>query len=603
MKVALLEIENFRGIRSGKVVFGDHSVLVGPNDCGKTTIVEALALVLGRDRLVRSLTEHDFFGSDPAANDRIKIVATVVGFETENAADYPDWFRDGRGVPLWFDPTMKGVVAERMNDIQTLACQIIFSARFDREALTVETARHFADADDIDVFVDESFVSVPPKLIREIGLFIMPASRTWDRMLSFSSELFRRVVRSADGMPSDTVLEERNRLRDPEKKLEEDARFKPIVEAVNDEMSRLGFGASALQLRLTMTDSISVLEVMSPHFSNATDMPVPSKRQGNGLISLQSLFLLLHFAQKRIEEGGSFIMALEEPELHLPPSVQRRILTRLQALSTQTIVTTHSPLISAYSEPTSLQIVRNSAGTIDAKPLLEAPLAADAPNGIRKLYQINRIETVAAMMSECVLVPEGRFDFEWLDLLLRVVELGDGSEINCSFGSQLGIVPTHDSSVEVTCASLKAHPNIVALVDGDAAGYGYSTALIRAQTCAVVLRWPDGWMIEDVVAWIIQVDEAAILASLNADLANAPGDLATLIGRLKTKRSAAEPNGLKDDRIAHETIANALAHCATCRNRAARLLQGIADAASGKATACFARQNGGQEVPIMVFVP
>lgn len=605
MEIALLEIENFRGIRSGKVVFRDHSVLIGPNNSGKTTVIEALALVLGRDRLVRSLTEHDFFGSDPAANDRIKIVATVTGFGTENAADHPDWFRDGRGVPLWFDPTMERVVAEPTNHAQILACQIIFSARFDRDSLEVETARHFADADDIDVFADETFVAVPPKLIREIGLFIMPASRTWDRMLSFSSELFRRVVRSADGMPSDTVLEERDRLRVPEKKLEEDARFKPIVDAVNDEMSRLmGYGTSALQLRLTTTDSVSVLEAMSPHFSNFTDLPVPSKRQGNGLISLQSLFLLLHFAQKRIEDGGSFIMALEEPELHLPPSVQRQILARLQTLSTQTIVTTHSPLISAYSEPTSLLIVRNSAGTLDAKPLLKAPLAADASNGVRKLYQINRIETAAAMMSDRVVVPEGRFDFEWLDLLLRVVDLGDGGEINCSFGRQVGVIPTHDSGVEVTCASLgRAHPNIVALVDGDAAGHGYSTALVQAQTCAVVLRWPDGWTIEDVVAWTIQVDEAAVLADLNADLANAPGDLATLIGWLKVKRSGAEPNGLKDDRIAHETIANALARRASCRNRAAQILQGIADAASGKATARFARQNEGQAVPIMVLVP
>lgn len=604
MRIALLEIENFRGIRSGKVVFGNHSVLIGPNNSGKTTVVEALALVLGRDRLVRSLTEHDFFGSDPAANDRIKIVATVIGFVTEDPADHPDWFRDGRGVPYWFDPATEGVVPERANDTQTLACQIIFSARFDRDSLEVETARHFADADNIDVFGEESFVSVSPKLIRELGLFIMPASRTWDRMLSFSSELFRRVVRSADGMPSDTVLEERDRLRDPENKLDEDPRFKPIVDAVNDEMSRLmGDGVSELRLRLTSTDSVGVLEAIAPHFSNAANLPVPSKRQGNGLISLQSLFLLLHFAQKRIEEGGSFMMALEEPELHLPPNVQRRILARLQALSTQTIVTTHSPLISAYCEPTSLLIVRNDVGSFYARPLLRAPLAANVSNGLRKLFQINRIETAAAMMSDRVLVPEGRFDFEWLDLLLRVVELGDGGDINCSFGSHVGVIPTHDSCVEVTCASLScAHPHVIALVDGDPAGHDYSAALVEAHTCGAILRWPDGWTIEDAIAWIIQADEAAVLAILNAELSTAPVDLETLIIRLKAKRSGVEPNGLKDDRIAHETIANVMASRAACRNRAAQILQGIADVAYEKPSERFVRQNQGQAVPIMVFM-
>lgn len=605
MKIALLEIQNFRGIREGKVVFGDHSVIIGPNNSGKTTIIEALALVLGRDRLVRSLTEHDFFGSDPGPNDRIKIIATIVGFGTDDPADHPDWFRDGRGVPLWFDPGTEAVTPERGNDDELLSCQIIFSARFDRDSLEVETARHFNDDDDIDVFSDDGFVSVPPKLIRDIGLFIMPASRTWDRMLSFSSELFRRVVRSADGMPSDTVLEERDRLREPQNMLEEDDRFKPIVDAVNDEMSRLlGSDVSALKLRLTTTDSIGVLEAISPHFANATDIAVPSKRQGNGLISLQSLFLLLHFAQKRIEEGGSFIMSLEEPELHLPPSVQRRILARLQALSTQTIVTTHSPLISAYSEPASLLIARNMAGSLEAKPLLKAPLAANASNGVRKLYQINRVETVAAMMSDCVLVPEGRFDYEWLDLLLRIVELGDGGEINCSYGSHVGVIPTHDACVEVTCASLaKAHPNIVALVDGDGAGQGYANALVQAQTCTAILRWPDGWTMEDVVGWVIDGEEAAVLGNLNVNLPNAPGDLNTLIGWLKSKRSAEQPNGLKDDRVAHETIANAMARRANCRNRAASVLQGVADIACAKATPRFVGQDDGQAIPVMVFVP
>ena len=72
MQVALLQIENFRGIKTGRVQFRDHAVLIGPNNSGKTTIIEALALVLGRDRLIRNLTEHDFFGSDPQADSKIE---------------------------------------------------------------------------------------------------------------------------------------------------------------------------------------------------------------------------------------------------------------------------------------------------------------------------------------------------------------------------------------------------------------------------------------------------------------------------------------------------------------------------------------------------
>jgi len=190
VKVALLSIENFRGIRSGKVQFRDHVVLVGPNNSGKTTIIEALALVLGRDRLVRDLTEHDFFGSNPETADRIRIIVTITGFGSDDFTAFPEWFRDGRGVPVWFDPEAGEVLLERERDDQMLACQIAFAARFDRESLEAETARYFYDGDE-DPFAEERFVSVPAKLIREIGLFLIPASRSWDRMLSFNSELFR----------------------------------------------------------------------------------------------------------------------------------------------------------------------------------------------------------------------------------------------------------------------------------------------------------------------------------------------------------------------------------------------------------------------------
>jgi putative ATP-dependent endonuclease of OLD family len=195
MKVSLLKIENFRGIRSGTVQLRDHTVLIGPNNSGKTTVIEALALVLGRDRLIRTLTEHDFAGSDPQPADRIKIVATVIGFAPEDFTAHPDWFREGRGVPAWFDPERDEVLPEKTHERQALACQIAFVARFDRESLEVETARYLLDDPDVDIFAEESFVPVPARLIRELGFFLIPASRSWDRMLSFGSELFRRVIR------------------------------------------------------------------------------------------------------------------------------------------------------------------------------------------------------------------------------------------------------------------------------------------------------------------------------------------------------------------------------------------------------------------------
>jgi putative ATP-dependent endonuclease of OLD family len=55
MKVAKLHIENFRGIKESTLLFLDHVVLIGDNNVGKSTVFEALDLVLGRTayRVVR----------------------------------------------------------------------------------------------------------------------------------------------------------------------------------------------------------------------------------------------------------------------------------------------------------------------------------------------------------------------------------------------------------------------------------------------------------------------------------------------------------------------------------------------------------------------
>lgn len=238
MQIVELCIENFRGIRTARVRFGQHTVFVGPNNCGKTTMIEALALLFGRDRMVRPLTEHDFFGGDPQPADRIRLVATIIGFEGDDPAEHSEWFRDDRGVPKWWNPTAGIVSATRDDPSWPLACQIGFCARFDRSELEVETVRYFHDDDTIgDLFLDEAHIRVSGRLIRDIGFFLVPASRTWDRVVSFGSELFRRVVASAGAQPAESVLGERDRLRAPAQPLEADPGLAPIVTELNSELA------------------------------------------------------------------------------------------------------------------------------------------------------------------------------------------------------------------------------------------------------------------------------------------------------------------------------------------------------------------------------
>lgn len=89
MKIYSVSIKNFRGIRSAHLVLPDHAVLIGDNNTGKSTVLEAIDLVLGPDRLNRRppVDEHDFYqglylAKVPQPNEENEI-ASVVGIDTE----------------------------------------------------------------------------------------------------------------------------------------------------------------------------------------------------------------------------------------------------------------------------------------------------------------------------------------------------------------------------------------------------------------------------------------------------------------------------------------------------------------------------------------
>jgi predicted ATPase len=604
MRLAQLRIKNFRGIQEGTVQFNAHTVLVGPNNCGKTTVIEALALLFGRDRMVRPLTEHDFFGSDPQPQDRIKLVATIVGFEGNDPAQHLDWFRDDRGVVKWWNPATRAVEPERANEDWQLACQVAFAARFDRPSLEVETIRYFHDDDTVaDVFGDEeTYAPLPSRLIRDIGFFLVPASRTWDRTVTFGSELFRRVVAAGAGQPFESVLDERDRLRDPSSKLEEDAHLAPIVTRLNDELRGFFRMSPTLHLRVTATDSDSLLEAVVSHYAHGTAAsPLPARRHGSGLLSLQHLLLLFEFGRLRAEAHEGFWMALEEPELHVPPALQRRLVHRIQALSSQTFVSTHSPMVAALADPAGVAVLRNENGVLTSVPLLATSLASQA-NSVRKLFQVNRVETISALMHEFVLVPEGRTDFEWLGMLVRAVDLhqGWGSDEVSRFDSFVGVIPTQDGSTVLTVAALEPlHPRIVAMVDGDGAGIGYAQELVAAgaPNSGTIIRWPDGQMFEDIIGWIIEADATSCLGAI--DIHPASTTVADLVGRLKSKDR--QNGGLKTDTSSYEAIAGAIAENEHCRSRARELLNAMAGVVRGVPNARFAADPVVQSA--LVFQP
>ncbi len=559
MWIARLRVQGFRGIVDGAFLLHPHTAVIGPNGCGKSSLIDALSLVFGRAKMVRTLTEHDFTGSSPQPSDRIRIVATITGFPTDDPEDHTHWFRMGRGVPKWLDPD--GTLHASSAAGRHLAVQVGLAARFDHGELTVETKRYFHDDDDDDAdpFIDDNPVeSVPAALVNEVGYFVLPARRSWDAVASFASDLFRRTVSNAAGIPASRILAQRDELRSPAGPIESSPELAGLVSSINDQLARLLVDQPQFLLRITTGDSEGVLQALLPHYKTAAGT-LPASRHGSGLVSLQTLLLLLEVGRARKQKGLSFILALEEPELHLAPGLQVRLLAEAAQLADQTICTTHSPRVAAMREPTDVFLMSKAAGSAIAVPFLERPLPQGASNNERKLFLQNRARVLEALMHPFVLVPEGRFETEWM---ARISDVGEAKQTQPPFTAVFGVAPTENSSVAFTAAHLRRMRNgIIAIVDGDKAGDGYVTDLQKsARPPDGVVQWPQDWTIEDVVGWILAQSPPRVLTEISIDLGGGwtLSSVADLVAALKTGNVKGQAPGLKEDVLAHDIIMLAL---------------------------------------------
>ena len=593
MRLLALSLRGFRGVQEADLHFGQHDVLVGPNGAGKSTIIDALSLVFGRTRLVRDLTEHDFYGSRPEATSRIRIVATLAGFDGDDPERNDTWFREGRAVPKWWNSSTGQIEPEPGDHFETLCAQVAFAARFDLEELVVESIRYFHDDDDVeDPFLDDAVQPIPVRLFDDIGYYVLPARRTWEAAASFASELFRKTVATVGGIPAKTILQERDRLRAPATPLEEAAGLSQLVTHINRQLAELLPDAPRFQLRLTATDSESLLRALVPHYVGSDGIPLPVGRHGMGLLSLQTFILLLELGRQRVRMGKPFLFAMEEPELHIPPGMQRRLISQAVSIAEQTICTTHSPRVAAYYRAISVQILGRNPARLAATPMLPEPLDGSATNARRKLFLDDRARLLEALMHHSVLIPEGRSEYEWFRLLSDVLETGDialtaAHSDTPAFGTVIGVVPTHDGAVaEVYDALRTLRRGLVPLVDGDDAGAEKIDEVHGSDPMPeLILRWRDGWTIENAIGWILKGDEDAALAELQVRIDREFESIDDLVGLFKVDTGRGR---LKTDYLAYEEVASVIGSLSGCRTRATVLLEAVTLATLGRAEACDA---------------
>jgi putative ATP-dependent endonuclease of OLD family len=431
VKVVQLKIENFRGIESAVLKFDGHALLVGSNNVGKSTICEALDLVLGPDRLNRipPIEEYDFYNgkylkpADKEGDEPVPIQLRVEALLIELCPEVEK--RCGRHLEFWH------VTEKRLLSTGEVAVAVPGTSI---PCLRLETVGHYDPAED--EFTAETVYTHSPDAMegekdavrREIkrlfGFLYLRALRTGTRALSLERgsllDTLLRLQKVRTGLWEHAIA--RLRALDIEKDAVE---LEPVLTAIEERLSSYVSASKAgrkTKLFVSQLMREHLRKTMAFFLAMREDQePVPFQQAGTGTLNTLVLALLSFIAELKPD---SVIFAMEEPEIAVQPHTQRRIADYLLFNTKQAFVTSHSPyVIERFTPDTTFLLTRAPGGGG-----LESMCVADATGLKENDYKRHARRGLSeCMLGKGVIIVEGATEFHALPVLARCLEAQDAT--------------------------------------------------------------------------------------------------------------------------------------------------------------------------------
>lgn len=431
MKIARLTIKNFRGIRYASLLLPDHCVLIGDNNTGKSTVLEAIDLALGPDRLSRRppVDEHDFFhgrylpgqeydlalpegtqlapgvvalddidteeNPESEKKPKIEVEVLVTDLNDEQRAffgDYIEWW-DKKSDALYDKAEPSGI------DTSTIfaALRVTFIGQYDTDEDDFKGETFYTRS-----LTEGTLDSFRKKEKQKCGFLYLRSIRTGSRALSLEhGSLLDIILRLKELRPriwEDTLshLQKYNVASDPA------LGISGVLESVSASLKKYvpkEWGVDP-HLKVSTLTREHLRKVITAFIATGDEEhAAPFYRQGTGTINMLVLALLSQIAEGK----QNVVFAMEEPETAIPPYAQKRIVHEVRQLSAQALFTSHSPyVLEEFDLDETVVLHRNSNGVLGQRKVA-------LPDSVKhKRYrQEFRTRFCEGLLSRRVLLAEG----------------------------------------------------------------------------------------------------------------------------------------------------------------------------------------------------
>lgn len=521
MKILQMKVQNFRGIRNLCWTPGQHNVLIGQINSGKSTLLNAIGLVLDPDvgRRPQPITESDFIGMNvmedgkPVSIDIEIVLGDMTEIEEREFLEYLEpW--DRQTTRLLTEGPDASVYEDK--ERYSFAMRMAFRARFDPTEDAIQPVWHYPKFSYLTNDLD--FRPCPRADREKVGFFLIPAEREAKHALSFTRHSALDKALRAEGVSLDTqlkgIVEE---VRGKGLLLFGNPGFSDLISSVERQVSALlpleASGKRPLFFDLSTMGHYDLMNILRAYIALADqDKPYPVSSQGTGTRQILVLSALRVLSSRRQRT----IIALEEPETGLHPHMQKALLRDLMGTAQQTLVTTHSVHVAQTVNPESIYTVKNDSGSVSlVSAAVPKDLGEDTIRAVARVRNQSPGEVLNALFGPWILLVEGQGDREALPTLLR--RLNSESPGKYVDPDRLGVTV-------IECLSKTNMPKVApyygrhlqkrvcALLDGDKKDEG-TLENTRTQ-CDAVFCWPDRHAMEKIL--LLQASESTLSGFVNA---------------------------------------------------------------------------------------
>lgn len=378
MRLSRILIHNFRNFRAMDLPLAGNAVIVGENKIGKTNLLHAIRLVLDPSLpdSARQLRDEDFWDGLPRPLTRTtKIVIAV------DLTDFED------------DENQVAMLAEHLVEAEPMTARLTYEF-LPLETLEGEPTKE-SDYEFILYGADRPESRLSFDIRRRLPLDLLPALRDAEGDIeNWRRSPLRPLLDAVAGrMDRDELQALAAGITAATGTVSQSAEVKELVDAINDRVRNMVGPGHAVETTLGFSPSDP------ERLLRALRLFVDAGRREIGSASLGSaniLYLTLKALELdlSVDEGQRYhtFLAIEEPEAHLHPHLQRLVYRDFLRSPTENeherpvsiLLTTHSPHIASVAPLNSIVLLRTtedgrsseavSTATLDLDPAVVADL-------------------------------------------------------------------------------------------------------------------------------------------------------------------------------------------------------------------------------------